>query len=546
MAIKGSLNEASLPDIIQLLSIGRKNGVLSITNRQNFGNIYLKDGDVIYANIVNREDRLGNILVKRDRVSKKDLELAIQEQQKKHNQKMLGKILVERGLITEKELIEYLQIQIEEAIYTLLTWRDGFFVFEPNRVLKEDVPTLKIRTSKLIMEAARRIDEWEVMRVKIRSLKMMVRIVGKDGINIASLDELGCSEEEWRILSFVNNTRSIQELADLTSINEFDVARVIYGLISSGIVEVYEPKPASSLLLAHDHRIDELHNLGLAFLKAELYEEARKEYDKILQLNLDDEKATFYQGLIAFKQNDLDQSIKHFEKLISFYKDPRASAYNDLALCYEKVGQLEKAIIVLEKGLKKNPHHLKMQINLGRITAKNGNLERALIILDNASNRDPEFPLPNFYLGLVLIQSGEYQAALELYDLLKDDQKNEAIWNNEGVAFEVIGKNKEAIDSYRNALKSSSKLIESRRNLADLFYRHSWHQDALNEYIQLVEINPSSSEAYFKIGNIHMKYQEREKALLAWEQSLELDGTNELLRRNIETVKKLKLVSLDG
>ena len=31
MAIKGSLNEASLPDVLQLLSMGKKSGCLSVT-----------------------------------------------------------------------------------------------------------------------------------------------------------------------------------------------------------------------------------------------------------------------------------------------------------------------------------------------------------------------------------------------------------------------------------------------------------------------------------------------------------------------------------
>jgi len=37
MAIKGSLNEASLPDVLQLLAMGKKSGCLSVTHRQNFG-----------------------------------------------------------------------------------------------------------------------------------------------------------------------------------------------------------------------------------------------------------------------------------------------------------------------------------------------------------------------------------------------------------------------------------------------------------------------------------------------------------------------------
>jgi len=59
MAIKGSLTEASLPDVLQLLAMGKKTGCLSVTHRNNFGSIYFDKGKICYAAIVNRRDRLG-------------------------------------------------------------------------------------------------------------------------------------------------------------------------------------------------------------------------------------------------------------------------------------------------------------------------------------------------------------------------------------------------------------------------------------------------------------------------------------------------------
>ena len=64
MAIKGSLREASLPDVLQLLSMGQKTGCLSVADRNNFGYVYFEHGFITYASIVNRRDRLGDILVK--------------------------------------------------------------------------------------------------------------------------------------------------------------------------------------------------------------------------------------------------------------------------------------------------------------------------------------------------------------------------------------------------------------------------------------------------------------------------------------------------
>ncbi len=56
MAIKGSLKEASLPDVLQLLALGQKTGCLTLSDRSNLGHIYFKEGRICFASIVNRRD----------------------------------------------------------------------------------------------------------------------------------------------------------------------------------------------------------------------------------------------------------------------------------------------------------------------------------------------------------------------------------------------------------------------------------------------------------------------------------------------------------
>ena len=82
MAIRGSLKEASLPDVLQLLAMGKKSGCLSVTHRNNFGSIFFDKGRICYASIVNRRDRLGDILVKSGMLELSQLEAAIGLQEK--------------------------------------------------------------------------------------------------------------------------------------------------------------------------------------------------------------------------------------------------------------------------------------------------------------------------------------------------------------------------------------------------------------------------------------------------------------------------------
>ena len=88
MAIKGSLKEASLPDVLQLLSLGRKSGCLSITDRSSLGYIFFEHGRISYATVVNRRDRLGDILSKSGRITKQQLEEAIDLQAHDRDKKL--------------------------------------------------------------------------------------------------------------------------------------------------------------------------------------------------------------------------------------------------------------------------------------------------------------------------------------------------------------------------------------------------------------------------------------------------------------------------
>ena len=130
MAIKGSLKEASLPDVIQLLFLGRRTGCLALADRHNFGTIYFDEGHIVYASIVNRRDRLGDILLReraRSRRSSSQQAIDAQEGDREHK---LGEILVELGVVSREELESHIRLQIEEAVYYLFTWTSGTFNFE--------------------------------------------------------------------------------------------------------------------------------------------------------------------------------------------------------------------------------------------------------------------------------------------------------------------------------------------------------------------------------------------------------------------------------
>ena len=173
MAIKGSLKEASLPDVLQLLSMGQKTGCLSVADRNNFGYIYFDHGFITYASIVNRRDRLGDILVKGGLITPEQLHGAIERQDRDARDTRLGELLVSMGFISQPDLERYMRVQIEEAVYYLFTWISGTFSFETDVQPEAQDFRVRITPESLLLEGARRVDEWGLIEKKIPSFDLI-------------------------------------------------------------------------------------------------------------------------------------------------------------------------------------------------------------------------------------------------------------------------------------------------------------------------------------------------------------------------------------
>src|SRR5689334_23273203 len=169
MAIEGALQDVALADICQLLAMGRKTGCLSLTDRSNFGYVYFEDGRVIHASVLNRQDRLGELLVRNNVITRTHLSAAMEAQAHEKGAR-LGELLVRNGALTQDQLQRYIQLQIEEAVYHLFTWTQGSFHFDPDqRPDEQGMNLVSISAESLLMEGARRVDEWGQIQKKIPS-----------------------------------------------------------------------------------------------------------------------------------------------------------------------------------------------------------------------------------------------------------------------------------------------------------------------------------------------------------------------------------------
>ena len=150
----------------------------------------------------------------------------------------LGDILVGIGAISRRELDRQLKAQIEEAVFDLLTWTEGYFRFEEGSPCQAAVEApVRSPTEALLMEGARRLDEWSRIGSKVSHLGLVPRLPRAERRRRRSIScpSNGRCSRRWTA------QRDLHALADVLGRSEFEVARTVYGLTAAGIVELGDP-----------------------------------------------------------------------------------------------------------------------------------------------------------------------------------------------------------------------------------------------------------------------------------------------------------------
>ena len=237
MAIEGPLKELGIHDVFQLLDLSRKTGVLRVSSqlRQNAGTVVFDQGGVVFAEIKSNPHPLGSVLLQAGKVREEDLHRA-RDMQKGGDPRRLGEILVAIGAVTQRELQRQVRAQVEAVVFELMSWSEGYFSFEegapPEKFSEVEV---RIPVEAVLMEGARRIDEWSQIQTRIPHLGIVPRLATTDG---GSLD---LHPDEWSILAVVDGERDVREVAHAIGRAEFEVAKTLFGLAAAGVVGLEQP-----------------------------------------------------------------------------------------------------------------------------------------------------------------------------------------------------------------------------------------------------------------------------------------------------------------
>ncbi len=533
MAIEGSLAEVSLADICQLLAMGKKTGCLTVTDRSNFGYVYFEGGRVTYASILNRPDRLGELLVRNDVIGREDLSQAM-ERQAHEPGKRLGELLVAQGSLSEEELDRFITIQIEEAVYHLFTWNEGSFHFDPEQRPEQGARKVSINAESLLLEGARRVDEWSLIEKKVPSMDLVFALErdprGEEGMEL--------TEEHHKILPLLDGSRTVREVVEESGLVEFEVAKAIYGLLQAGFAQRVGQKASETSGDDEDGGAQQHVNLASAYYRAGMMEDAEREYLRALEMEPDQPEVRRRLALICLKASRPQDALEHLVAL-AHGRSPRPGTLRNLALALESLGRHEEAAEALDRALKAGAPEHDLLLDRGVLELKRGAPGRAREFFRRyRSNSEQVTPPPIYYAYGILAEAmdGNLDGALALgREGLSRYPGEGPILVNLGAVLERRGETEAAEALYLRAIAESPTPPQAHKNLGDLAYRRGDQASARAHYERAVRLEPAlGDDAYLKLGNLAYKEGERDRALGLWQRALELNPQNEVVRTNLE------------
>jgi len=240
VAFKGSLKSLTLATVLQILSSEGKTGALEISREQAKSSIYLRRGKIVAASTGQKDLRIGQILCDRGLISRETLRQVLIKA--RNTKRPVGEVVVSLGFVSLMALKEIVRRQCREAVLDVFLWEEGTFEFQEGPVSFDETMTDAIDPMEIILEAARRMDEWAVMKKVIPSDTIVFRVsdqAKQEGGKVT------LEADELRLLSILDGQKSVRDVVRETGVDEFDVYQTLYTMATSKLIRATD-KPASA------------------------------------------------------------------------------------------------------------------------------------------------------------------------------------------------------------------------------------------------------------------------------------------------------------
>src|SRR5262245_43971000 len=226
------LSEKNVLELLVDWHRSKKNGKIHLKRRSIEKSILMRDGAILRGQSNQENEKLGQILLKRNLVSSCDLEIALG--QLKELDKRLGQVLVGMSAVKEPVLNNTLVSQTRDIIFSLVDWEDGEYDLENADDLESETYFDQLYTPEIILQGMRRISNIVLLLRPMGDLQGTLRLTQD---YIEKTRRVTLLTEEKSILALLNKPSNLKDLIKLSGMEKLAVYRSVAALMAVDVLQ---------------------------------------------------------------------------------------------------------------------------------------------------------------------------------------------------------------------------------------------------------------------------------------------------------------------
>jgi hypothetical protein len=229
VALSGEIDgTGGLCDVMGFIHQSQWSGALHTIDGKAHRTIWFKRGDIRTCGSNQPADRLGELLFRYGRITRADLDRALQ---RLGPDQRIGQLLVESGIVSSHDVFTFVRKQVEEVFFSVLGLRSGSFYFERSQG-DEKLPDLGLSTQNLLMEGTRQMDEMAYFQQKIPSMSAVPRL--RSNAPAAPPED----PNPGVVLELIDGEADVASIARQSRLGEFEAMRALFQLSQGGYIEI--------------------------------------------------------------------------------------------------------------------------------------------------------------------------------------------------------------------------------------------------------------------------------------------------------------------
>jgi DnaJ domain/Domain of unknown function (DUF4388)/PilZ domain len=460
--LKGLITDFKVADILIGLQRTFKTGVLTFDSGDIVKRLYIKNGDMVFAASNQNEDRLGDVLVREEVITREQYERSVEEM--KRTRQRQGAALVRLGYLRPEELVVAVRYYVEEIIRSLFRLKTATFSFEESPLPTSEVITLKLSAANLIYSGVKKAIASGHLEAELPSVEF-VPCFSSDPLDL--FQDINLDITGKKMISLVDGKTSLKDIITIARIDGFEILRTLYALMSVGVIET-ETDCKSSVEIPTEvieESFEEKPEIGMAPELRELIEHMHRNceslgYYGVLGVkdhaSLPEIKRAYYSTAKRFHPDmhflHADESAKRkLSDIFSYIYEAYSTLSNP-----QKRREYDRLLTIKPSKLTSAQDRAKAHFEEGKKHFRKHDYKDAELLFGQAVYFDKTISEYHYHCGLALMKQNKLEkAARTMEESLRLEPYNTTYLSELGFVYLALGFPKRARGLFERALRKS-------------------------------------------------------------------------------------------